>query len=227
MIFSDECYLSESCKKYERGDCSKSGDFCQKLFRINKLLDETQLSDVQHKPIKLFLDKEDEFAYDSLKSVENSIEKAVEMGSNIYIYSNITGNGKTSWAIKLIQAYINAVWYKKSTDCVALFINIPRFLLAIKDNIREKSDYVEHIKNYVYSADLVVWDDIGTKGTTEFETEHLLSMINSRIESGKSNIFTSNIEPDNLSYVVGQRLASRVVKKSWCVGFKSGDKREM
>ena len=190
MIFSDECYLSESCKKYERGDCSKSGDLCQKLFRINKLLDEAQLSDVQHKPIKLFLDKEDEFAYDSLKSVENSIEKAVEMGSNIYIYSNITGNGKTSWAIKLIQAYINAVWYKKSTDCVALFINIPRFLLAIKDNIREKSDYVEHIKNYVYSADLVVWDDIGTKGTTEFETEHLLSMINSRIESGKSNIFS-------------------------------------
>lgn len=227
MILSNDCYLSEKCKKFLRKDCSLDGTFCQKLFRVDKLLSAALLTDVQRKPIKLFLDKIDEVAYNSLKSVETSIESAVESGCNIYIYSNITGNGKTSWAIKLIQAYVNAVWYKKSTECVALFINIPRFLLALKDNISEKSEYIEHIKKYILVADIVVWDDIGTKGTTEFETEHLLSMINSRIESGKANIFTSNVSPQDLPYVVGQRLASRVAKKSWCIGFRSGDKREM
>lgn len=61
------------------------------------------------------------------------------------------------------------------------------------------------------TADLVVWDDIATKTMTEFETENLLSIINTRIDNGKSNIFTSNISPSYLSDYIGERLASRVL----------------
>ena len=75
------------------------------------------------------------------------------------------------------------------------------------------------------NADLVVWDEIGTKAVTQFEHEHLLSLINNRIDSNKSQIFTSNLDPTALRDVVGERLYSRVINLSTVMEFKGADKR--
>ena len=45
----------------------------------------------------------------------------------------------------------------------------------------------------VTKCDLVVWDDIGSKNGTEFEVSHLLSIIDQRINNGKSNIEFVNV----------------------------------
>ena len=50
------------------------------------------------------------------------------------------------------------------------------------------NNYIEHIKENILDADLVVWDEIGTKAVTQFEHEHLLSLINNRIEYNKAQI---------------------------------------
>ena len=110
-------------------------------------------------------------------------------------------------------------------ECKALFINVPKFLLSIKDNISNKNEYVEYIKNNVLEADLVVWDEVGTKGLTQFEHENLLSLINMRIDMNKSNIYTSNMRPDELKELIGDRLYSRIVKLSTEIEFKGQDKR--
>ena len=125
----------------------------------------------------------------------------------------------------MIQAYFNAIWHKCDLNCKALFINVPRFLLSLKDNISQKNDYVEHIKNNILEADLVVWDEIGTKAVTQFEHEHLLSLINNRIDYNKAQIFTSNLHPMALRDVVGDRLYSRVINLSTVMEFKGADKR--
>ena len=38
-----------------------------------------------------------------------NIDKFVYKGSNLYIYSSTAGNGKTSWAFRLLRAYVNKV----------------------------------------------------------------------------------------------------------------------
>ncbi len=91
-----------------------------------------------------------------------------------------------------------------------LFISVPRFLLELKSNISEKSEYVEHINNNVLDCDLVIWDDIATKLGTEFELSHLLSIIDTRINNGKSNMFTSNLSGVELNKALGDRLYSRI-----------------
>lgn len=228
MITSKDCYLRGRCKKFLDGNCpSEVDEFCIKLFKLNYLYEESLLSTKQRMHTELRVDRDgtDKKAFQYLKSLSDSIEGFVKKGDNIYIHSSQCGNGKTEWAIRMIQCYFEAIWHKCSLSCKALFINVPRFLLALKDNISEKSDYVEHIKKNILTADIVVWDELGTKDATTFEHEHLLNLINTRIDYNKSNIYTSNLTPDELKDRLGERLYSRIVNLSHDMEFFGKDKR--
>lgn len=228
MILSNNCFLHDRCKKFNNKECNLEDEiFCIKLFKLDYLYNESLLTDQQRKYIALRIDADgtdrDEFL--KLKDIESNIEKFIENGESLYIYSSNCGNGKTAWSIRLIQAYFNSIWHKCDLNCKALFINVPRFLLALKDSISNENPYIEHIRKNVLSADIVVWDEIGTKAVTQFEHEHLLSLINARIDSNKSQIFTSNLEPEELREAVGERLYSRVVNLSTIIELKGADKR--
>lgn len=228
MILSNNCFLHDRCKKFNNKECNLEDEiFCIKLFKLDYLYNESLLTDQQRKYIALRIDADgtdrDEFL--KLKDIESNIENFIENGESLYIYSSNCGNGKTAWSIRLIQSYFNNIWHKCDLNCKALFINVPRFLLALKDSISNENPYVEHIRKNVLSADIVVWDEIGTKAVTQFEHEHLLSLINARIDSNKSQIFTSNLEPEELREAVGERLYSRVVNLSNIIQLKGSDKR--
>lgn len=111
--------------------------------------------------------------------------------------------------------------------CKALFINVPRYLLAIKDSISNYNAYAAHIKENVNNADLVIWDDIATKGVTEFESENLLAIIDNRMNEGKANIFTSNVGAEDMESLLGPRLTSRLKNFSEWIVFNGKDKRSV
>ena len=228
IICANSCWLN-SCKKLTSGTCHKSPDeFCQKIFRLHELFKDALLSDTQmmNSKMQLYVDADgtDTEPFKALLNIEQNIETFVSEGHNLYLFSPYAGNGKTSWAIRLVGSYFDKVWHKYVSG-KALFINVPRFLLELKSSLSRQSDYIDHIKQNILSVDLVVWDDIGTKVGTEFELENLLSYINSRIDLGKSNIYTSNICPDKLDDVLGGRLYSRIVSMSTQVGLYGSDKR--
>lgn len=228
MILSNKCYLRENCKKYISGNCNDNDEvFCSKLFKLNYLYDEALLSANQRKfiPLRIDADGTDREAFLRLKELEKSVELFVNSGSNLYIHSGTCGNGKTAWAIRILQSYLKSIWYKCSLNCKCLFISVPRFLLELKDNISQRSLYIDHIKKNVLDADLVVWDEIGVSNLTKFEHEHLLNLVNTRIDYGKSNIYTSNMSPEELKEKLGERLYSRVVNLSTDIEFFGCDKR--
>jgi DNA replication protein DnaC len=66
---------------------------------------------------------------------------------------------------------------------------------------------------------LVVWDDIAIKTATTYEMENLLSIIDYRLNSGKSNIYTSNLFGSELSQRLGERLYSRIINLSEIIEF--------
>ena len=228
MILSNDCFLYNRCKKYNNDDCIlEDNHFCIKLFKLDYLYNESLLNPSQREyiPLRIDADGTDREEFITLKKIEENIEQFVSSGSSLYLYSRNCGNGKTAWSIRMIQAYFNAIWHKCDLNCKALFINVPRFLLGIKDAISHENSYVEHIKNNIMNADIVVWDEIGTKAVTQFEHEHLLSLINARIDANKSQIFTSNLEPQKLQEAVGERLYSRVVNLSTTIQLRGADKR--
>jgi DNA replication protein DnaC len=228
VITSKDCYLFEKCKKYANDNCNLSDDsFCIKLFKLNYLYDEAQLSIKQRMYTPLYVDADgtDREQFLQLKEIEGRIEDFVTNGENLYIHSSICGNGKTEWSLRLIQSYFNSIWHKCDLSCKVLFINVPRFLLALKDSITTQNDYVDHIKKHILDVDLVVWDELGIKNATQFEHEHLLNLINTRIDYNKSNIYTSNHNSDELRERLGERLHSRIVNLSTDIELFGSDKR--
>ena len=227
MILSNECWLKDQCKKYQKNkDCDEEC-FCVKLFKLDALYNLSLLSSNQRKHIDLRLDatRVDEDVFITLKDIQLNIEDFVKDGKNLYIYSSITGNGKTAWAIRLMQSYFNAIWHKTDIECRGLFLSVPRYLLAIKENISAINEYATFVKDNIFDADIVIWDDIGTKTATSFEHENLLSIIDYRMCNGKSNVFTSNVSPEELRTLAGDRLYSRIINYSTCLQFKGEDKR--
>lgn len=221
MIELKDCWMHDSCKN----KCDNN--FCIKLFKLDYLFNQALITPSQRKHINLRVDSDgtDLEVFKTLKNIEMNIDEFVLDGKNLYIHSEQSGNGKSAWSLRLIQAYFNKIWQTSDLKCRALFINVPRFLLTLKDNISHENDYINHIKQNVLNADIVVWDEVGVKSLTEYEHENLLSLINARIDDNKSNIYTSNLNPEELKDKVGLRLYSRIVNNSINLEFHGADKR--
>lgn len=216
------CWLFDTCDKT---NCST---FCLKRFKLNYLYEVALLPIAKRKRLPLYPDADgtDEQVFSKLKpELEDKIVDLVKNGTNFYIFSQQCGNGKTSIAIRLLQAYLNSIWEYSNLECRALFISVPRFLLELKASIKNKSDYIEHIKTNVQNCDLVIWDDIGEKAATEFESTNLYSIIDNRLLQNKANIFTSNLQPNELQAVLGDRLTSRIIYESINIKLSGKDKR--
>jgi DNA replication protein DnaC len=182
-------------------------------------------SQKQHVVLKIDPDGTDLEQFQKLAAIEQDIVKFISEGKNLYLHSANCGNGKSSWSIRLVEAYFDKIWARTDGKCRVLFISVPRFLLALKDNITTRSSYVEYIKDNVLEADLVIWDDIAAKMGSEFELTHLLNIIDNRLALGKSNIYTSNLNRQQLYNVLGERLTSRIANMSIDIELFGSDKR--
>lgn len=220
-MLNETCWLKNECNHI---DCNT---FCMRNFKLDYLYNQALMSDSQRSHIDLRVDEDgsDIEQFKQLKEIENNILDFVKEGKNLYIHSTTCGNGKTSWAYRMIQSYFNKIWFKSSLECKGLYINVPRFLLSLKDNISSKIEYVQHIKENVIDCDIVIWDEIGSKSLTTYEHENILNLVNARIDNGKSNIYTSNLKEDELHNLVGDRLYSRIVNLSLDICLKGSDKR--
>ena len=217
-----KCYMYDFCN---HKDCD--ADFCQRKYKMDSLYSAALMSESQKQHITLRVDQDgtDLEQFKQLAAIEQDIVNFINEGKNLYLHSAIPGNGKSSWSLRLAEAYFNKIWARTSGKCRVLFISVPRFLLAIKDNISAKSSYVEYIKENVLEADLVIWDDLASKVGSEFELSHLLSLIDNRLVLGKSNIYTSNLNKQQLYTAIGERLASRVANMSIDIELFGSDKR--
>jgi DNA replication protein DnaC len=165
-------------------------------------------------------------SFKQLKNIKDGIADFVTGSQNLYIYSDYFGNGKTSWAIKLLQKYFDEIWAGNGFRCRGIFISVPLFLTRNKEIISHKDIDYELLRERLLTTDLVVWDDIAASKLSDFDYNNLLTYIDSRKMSGLSNIFTGNVttEQKMIEYV-GTRLSSRIWNDSIRVEFKGEDRR--
>lgn len=156
-------------------------------------------------------DRCDVEAFDALSKIRNSIVDFTENGNSLYIYSNVCGNGKTTWAIKLMLQYFNNVWEVTGFNPRGLFINVNTFLYDCKKVISKPDPEFEKLKDLITKVDLVIWDDIGASKLSEYDYNLLFTYINQRNFTNKANIYTGNIFPIDLNKCLGDRLSSRVL----------------
>ena len=215
------CWYKEVCDK------SRCNGFCIRHYKMDVLTHLALMEGKLKYPIKLKLDKEgtDKEPYQYLKSIQNGIKPFIEEGKNLLIYSSNTGNGKTTWAAKLMLSWFDSIWASTDLVCRGLFIPVPALLRSYVSNVTKPNEYFKYIDENILKADLVVWDELCFKDFTEFEHSYLLYVISQRISLGKANIFTTNYDLETIEKKLGTRLASRIIGGSIKVEFKGGDKR--
>ena len=186
------------------------------------LMDNSGLSKKRQKPIQLDGSK-DPKAFKVLSEIKDDIVNFVNNGESLYIFSEYTGNGKTSWAIKLLLKYFDSIWAGNGFRIRGMFVHVPTMLSKIKDfdNPLLKS-YKENLSN----VDLIIWDDIASTKLSDFDRNQLLMIIDQRVSEGFANIYTGNITSQQaLENAVGDRLASRIWNMSTLIEFKGKDRR--
>ena len=160
-----------------------------------------------HHPIPLKPSKCDFEKFKRLAEIKDDIDEFVYKGKNLYICSNTVGNGKTSWALKLMYKYFSYTW-RDGIKTSALFINVPELLLKLKDFNNPVS---EEYKKLIITVPLVIWDDIALKNVSNWDYMQLYVLINQRCERELSNIYTSNCTSfEKLAEYVGVKISSRI-----------------
>lgn len=210
----EDCWYKKVCEN----ECIN----CIRYAEMRYLMDNSGIPVNRQYPQELIADVDLE-PYSVLADIKDDIVFFVENGQNVFICSKYTGNGKTSWSIKLMLKYFDNIWAGNGFKVRGLFVNVPTLLLQLKNFDNPLS---EEYKKQLMDVDLVVWDEIASTSISNYDYGNLLMFLDYRIASNKSNIFTSNIvTKSELEKNVGSKLASRVWNTSTIVEFKGKDRR--
>lgn len=165
----------------------------------------------------------DEDKYRRLNEIKDTIyDRTFEDNpkKNLLICSKKTGNGKTSWAIKILKEYClqdskHEYHPYESEYHKAIFIPTNKYVLASKEYNEHRGEYFK-MKDAIASASLIVFDDIGSAEYSRSEYTALLSAVEDCIFENKMCIFTSNFTKDDRITMdrLGMRLTTRIFDTS-------------
>lgn len=227
------CWYFVSYEDSDKYKCMKNKpkQWCDENCPLFKSLDsafrKSRLSEKYWSPFKLNKPPQDVQAIEILDKIRNDITTFVDTGSNLLIQSKMCGNGKTSWGIKLLQKQIeHRHLQSSSTVPPAYYIYLPDLLLKARDNITNSKSGWENMKYCLLNSPLVMFDDLGCITLKDYDLLVLSSIIENRINSGLSSIFTSNLIGDSLKQNIGDRLYDRVTKLSTVIEFRANSMRK-
>ena len=147
-------------------------------------------------------------SYERLQNIKGNIVDYVTAGHDIFIVSNYSFTGKTSWAIKLMYRYFDRIWSGNGFKVRGYFLYVPDFVTKLKAfSYKETAEYKEIMHNLEH-CDLVIWDAITDVTLNEHEQGLLSSVLGKRFMKGKANIYTGNAKVD--LEVLGRNLADKI-----------------
>lgn len=216
----EECWYLGVCPKAPQG-CSNT---CLRYIEMLNLVQQSNIPPSKWIPLKLRPGK-DRLAFIRLQEIKDDIENWTKSGGSLYIYSEAFGNGKTSWAIKLMLAYFNEVWAGNGFRRRGVFVSVPEFTDRNREIINNRDEEFVKLREDILECDLVVWDDLTSIKLTDFNHAVLFNYIDARVLANKANIFTGNVDYEGMVKNLGGRLASRVWNASELIQFVDPDKR--
>lgn len=120
-----------------------------------------------------------------------------------------SGTGKTS----LAYAMCNALLDKGVTVCFVTAFEFNNLILRYHTTpVAVRSQYLDS----VLDCDFLVIDDLGTEPMLKSVTkEYLYNVVDTRVNSGKKTMVTSNLSLEELMLRYGERTISRMTNKSY------------
>ncbi len=214
----ESCWYKNTCDH----TCSNG---CVRYNAMKSLCSKSGIPENLWIPKKLVCSTEDRRAFSKLNNIKDNITEFVNDGASLVIHSDICGNGKTSWALKMILNYFNQNWHEFGLNCAAAYVNVSCMLFEYKQAINVPSEEFNRLNRRIQDCNLVLFDDIAVSALTPYEHQILINIIDKRVMSGKSNIYTTNCTGANAKERLGDRLYSRVFDASVQVEIRGAGKR--
>lgn len=216
-----DCWYANGCNLY-KPDCQK---VCHRYLEMKYLISNCGMPNAERyiKPIRP--EECDLPAYKRLQGIKDNIVSFVEDSKQLYIVSDYFGNGKTTWALKILYKYFDEIWCGNGFRVRGYFVYVPEFLNKVRNSSFRNSEEYKSLSKILNSADLVVWDDIASTNLDNYDHSNLVTFIDPRILKGKSNIYTGNLQSESLANALGNRLYSRVWDASEVVELKGRSRR--
>ena len=203
--FKIDCWYGSGCTlRTER--CQKT---CPLYLEMNYMIVNCGMPDATPYIKTLIPTTDTEFkSYERLQNIKDNIVDYVTAGHDIFIVSNYSFTGKTSWAIKLMYRYFDRIWSGNGFKVRGYFLYVSDFVTKLKAfSYKETAEYKEIMHNLEH-CDLVIWDAITDVTLNEHEQGLLGSILGKRFMKGKANIYTGNAKVD--LEVLGRNLADKI-----------------
>lgn len=216
-----KCFAEAYCQK----DKSACSDLCGGYRVLRALYNLSRMPEGYRYNITLEAKESELPAFEALNEYKEKVLEKVEVGEGLYIWGKSTGNGKTSWACKIMSHYFRKIAFDTGLENEGLYIFLPTFLEDLRNNYEDKDPDFEQVLTMVKSCKLLIIDDIGAERVTDWVRERVVSIINTRVSNNLATIYTSNLSPEELKEELGDRIASRVVGSSQVIEMVGGDRR--
>lgn len=220
------CFAKDSCPYRGREICDYT---CYNYHALQKLFEYSNLPqafwwDKQLKPVDRDLEN-----FRWLNDFKENIVSHVKQGHGLYLWSPNKGNGKTTWAAKIMIRYFESIASVfDQTRSRGVYVNVPEFIEELKDSFNEKdlTDEMLLLKERIKRADITIWDEIGGEVPKDWIGQLLYSLINSRYSNKKTQIFTSNCSLEELEARLGNdRITDRIYERCKPIRFYGESRR--
>lgn len=219
----ETCLYNQKCVMQTETP-EKCNRLCPRYMEMHYLMNTSGIPMNLRKPIPLVPDKEDKEAFIFLRDYRENITDHVKHGDNLYIFSENCGNGKTNWSVKILVSFFNQNWIENGRRDLGYFVSVPSLLMKMKAFSEHDEEWIAE-KTKIRTVPLVIFDDLGANKLSDFDHANLFNLIDTRINNGLSNIYTSNLGEEALPVAIGERLFSRVWGTSHKVHFVGADRR--
>lgn len=149
------------------------------------------------------------------KYVEN-FPRMLEAGKGLLFHGGV-GTGKTFLAACIVNELI-------SQGYPCMITNFSRLINTIQGMFEGKQEYIDKLNKFT----LLVLDDFGIEANTEYRSETVHNIIDSRYNAGLPTIVTTNLSPQELkspSDLRKSRMYSRLFEMCIPVAVQGADRR--
>jgi len=125
------------------------------------------------------------------------------------------GSGKTHLAVAAFRERLNELARQRGVhsgwDMAGQWHNVSRLLRGTQrrcfgDGTEHEQDVLDELR----AAEVLVLDDIGIRGLSDWKSEFLYSVVDDRWAYRGATIVTSNLTPEGLATLIGERITSRL-----------------
>lgn len=218
--YLDMHYQCSKCQ--DTGYCN--GEFCDCFKKLCGSLSATELN----KNAQLRLSNFDSFSlsyykgddYFTMERIFSFSKRYAETFSNssesILMFGK-TGLGKTHLSL----AIANKVLERGYSVIYDSIINILRSIEREHFSREHSSEMID----LIMETDLLILDDLGTEYETPFYSSTVYNIINTRLNSGKPTIISTNLDYAGIRRRYDERVVSRITAVYTCMEFKGEDVR--